>query len=309
MIYSKFYYTAFRLLRANEDQGLGAVFGWRRANELPREKSGNGQKAVFLTFIMLLWEQWAGFLPTEANHHLFLTNSMKSFAFTRFANSLLVMVSLASGLSSCKTEDSANVNQDRIYADYSLVYDKAEDKTYARAAFKFGSATGTPLQVQGPSEVRIGPDVAAFVPLLNYYEKTYAGLQNQVTFTFKDLNGKTFTNTISGQEPVALPTNFTSLTKGSAYTLTWTGAPVRQAETVDVALDGAGQSDPIQVFLQPQVGATSLILDAARIGTLLNGPGKASISRTRIEPLQQGTGAGGSLITRYQGQSQTVNVQ
>lgn len=232
---------------------------------------------------------------------------MKSI--TRTLLGFLFAFGLSNALSSCKTEDSANVNQDRIYADYSLVYDRAEDKTYARAAFKFGSATGTPLEIKSPSEVRSGQDAMTFIPLLNYYEKAYAGLQNQVTFTFKDLNGKTYTNTIGGQEPIALPASFTSLNKANAYTLAWDGAPVRPAETVDVTLDGAGQSDPIQIFLQPQAGATSLILDAARLSQLLNGPGKAFINRTRIEALQEGSAAGGSRITRYQGQPRTVDVR
>ncbi|MBD2767064.1 hypothetical protein IC235_04040 [Hymenobacter sp. BT664] len=234
---------------------------------------------------------------------------MKSLSFVRLINTLLVVTSLAFGLSSCQKEDSDNVNQDRIYADYSLVYDKGENKTFARAAFRFGNVTGTALELKAPSEVRFGSDAPTFVPGVNYYERSYPGLQNQITFTFKDINGKTFTNSISALEPIEFPASFTTLTKGTAYPLSWDGPVVRPGEFVDVTLDGAGPTDPIQSFLQLQAGATSLTLDADRIGRVDNGAGRVAISRTRNGALQQGTSAGGTLTSRYQGQSKTIIVQ
>jgi hypothetical protein len=58
-------------LRAVEAQAFSVVLGWRLAKKLSSEKLHNGQKAVFLTFIMLLQRQWAGFLPTEAKPSYF----------------------------------------------------------------------------------------------------------------------------------------------------------------------------------------------------------------------------------------------
>ncbi|WP_046243774.1 hypothetical protein [Hymenobacter terrenus] len=229
--------------------------------------------------------------------------------FTRLITGFALWLGLALVTTSCQKEDSDSVAQDRIYVDYSLIYDKAQDKTYARAAFKFGSTTGTQLELKAPSEVRFGNDVMTFVPLVNYYEKTFAGQQTQGTFTFKDLDGKTYVNNIGGLVPAELPASFTNLSKGSAYTVTWDGPPVRANEVLDVTVDGAGQSDPIQVFLQSGVGATEVVLEANRIGLLLNGPAQAVINRSLLLPLQQGSSAGGTLLTRYQGQGKTVPVQ
>ncbi|WP_310395188.1 hypothetical protein [Hymenobacter sp.] len=224
---------------------------------------------------------------------------------------LLLLMGGAFAATSCEKEDSVNVNQDRIFSEFSLVYNKAQDKTYARAAFKFGNLTGTGLQLSAPSEVRFGNDVLTFVPLLNYYEKQFAGqLPQGGTFTFKDTDGKTFVNAVPAPVAVELPASLVGFAKGSAYTVAWDGAPVAASETVDVTIDGAGQSDPIQVILQSAVGSTSLIVAASNLAPLLNGPAQAFTNRTRIvDQLQQGPSAGGRIVSRYEGAPKTVPVQ
>ncbi|UYZ64784.1 hypothetical protein [Hymenobacter weizhouensis] len=229
--------------------------------------------------------------------------------FSRLLTALLLSLAAAPVLTSCQAEDSENVNQDRIYTEYSLVYDRAEDKTYARAAFKFGNAAGTALQLTGPATVTVDGDALAFVPLLNYYEKQYAGQRAQATFTYKDVAGTSFVNTVSGLLPAEFPTSFTNLSKTSAYTLTWDGQPLRTPEILDVILDGPGQSDPLQYFQTTVPGATSLILEANKISQVLSGEGKAFMNRTQILPLQQGSSAGGSRIGRYQALPRTVQIQ
>ncbi len=227
----------------------------------------------------------------------------------RLTTGLVVWLGLALAATSCQTESSDAVSQDRIYTDYSLTYDKAEDKTYARAAFKFGNATGTALQLSAPSSVTVDGDALAFVPIANYYEKAYAGQRAQATFTFKDKDGKTYVNTVSDLLPAEFPASFTALTKTSAYTLAWDGQPLRTPEVLDIILDGPGQSDPIQYFQTTAPGATSIILEANKINAVLSGEGKAFMNRTQILPLQQGTGAGGTRIARYQALPRSVQIQ
>lgn len=224
---------------------------------------------------------------------------------------LALLLGLSLAAAGCAKEDSVNVNQDRIFADYSLTYNKAQDKTYARAAFKFGNLTGTGLQLSAPSEVRFGNDVLTFVPLLNYYEKQFAGqLPQGGTFTFKDTDGKTFVNPVPAPVRIELPASLAGFKKGSAYTVAWDGAPVAAGETVDVTIDGAGQSDPIQVVLQSAPGSTSLVVAASNLEPLLNGPAQVVTNRTRIvDQLPQGTSAGGRIVSRYEGQARTVPVQ
>src|SRR5262245_21459177 len=88
---------------------------------------------------------------------------------------LLTILSTFMSLSSCKKEDSDDVNQDKIYAEYELFYDKNTDKTYASAVFKFSNALGTNLQLTSPSEVKFNSDVIPWDPVFSYYRKEYAG--------------------------------------------------------------------------------------------------------------------------------------
>ena len=92
--------------------------------------------------------------------------------------------------------------------------------------------------------------------------------------------------------------------------MVWDGAPVAASETVDVTIDGAGQSDPLQIILQSAPGSTSLIVAASNLAPLLNGPAQVFTNRTRIvDQLQQATSAGGRIYSRYEGAPKTVPVQ
>ncbi|HBH48606.1 MAG TPA: hypothetical protein DDX98_08195, partial [Bacteroidales bacterium] len=76
---------------------------------------------------------------------------------------------------SCEREDSADVNQDRIYTIYSLVYEADQDITYARAWFQFGSAVGTLLELSEPSNVSFNDQRLSFQNAFAYYEKSLPG--------------------------------------------------------------------------------------------------------------------------------------
>jgi hypothetical protein len=93
------------------------------------------------------------------------------FLLTAIATILLTMTFSAG----CMREDSSDVNQDKIYAEYELFYNANEDITYARAVFRFSNALGIKLKLATGSEVRFNGDILTFKPALAYYEKSYAG--------------------------------------------------------------------------------------------------------------------------------------
>ena len=86
-------------------------------------------------------------------------------------------------LSACAREESVNVNQDSIFVEYRLVYDGNQDKTFARATFRFGGATGTLLELSDPATITFDGEVLTWNPLLAYYEKEYAGVVNGGLFS------------------------------------------------------------------------------------------------------------------------------
>ena len=110
---------------------------------------------------------------------------MKTLFYILFSAFLLVFVS-------CQRESSEDVNQDKIYTEYSLVYDANTDITYARALFKFSNITGTQLELEAPAEVKFDNDILAFNQTLAYYEKQYVGVKTGGTFTYKDLDNNTY---------------------------------------------------------------------------------------------------------------------
>ncbi len=81
-------------------------------------------------------------------------------------------------IAGCGTgEDSADVNQDRIYTDYEVFYNANEDKTHVIARFRFGHALGTILELKDSSgaSVTYNGAVLAYSQLWGGHHKEYAG--------------------------------------------------------------------------------------------------------------------------------------
>ena len=129
---------------------------------------------------------------------------------------LVMAVSAVYFFSSCERESSADVNQDRIYVLYELVYDKTNDMTYARSTFFFGSITGTRLELAEGSSVSFNETQLGFQEALAYYETQMTGYVNTGEFSWTDLDGNTFVNTPVVHE-IDFPATLDTIVKGQAY--------------------------------------------------------------------------------------------
>lgn len=222
-----------------------------------------------------------------------------------------LLIAFAAGLvifTSCESEESASVNQDKIYTSYELKYDQNTDKTYTIAQFRFGNILGTLLQLSDPAEVRFNDDVLSFKPGLIYYEKEYAGKITSGTFTYKDATGVTYTNTASNLPTIAFPANFTGVTRNQANTFTWTGTPLTAGEEVFLFI-GNTTTVNTQTFYTNKVGATNLVLSAEKLNNLAPGvAAEADLYRDRIDSLSQKTSAGGYLKLNYRAQKKPITV-
>lgn len=207
-------------------------------------------------------------------------------------------------VSSCQRESSADVNQDRIFTHYELFYNANEDITYARAWFRFGSITGTQLELAAPSEVTFNGDKLAFNGLLAFYEKTYAGLVSTGTFIWEDTEGKVFENkvTINSIDFGTMPD---SVARNAAFTIPWTGAALGQDEVVGVWINGENEGDA-QAAVTIETGATSLIVPANKMAKVGAGPGKIYLERRYAPALPETTGAGGYGAGIYRAQTRNV---
>ena len=210
--------------------------------------------------------------------------------------SLLLAIVLL--FTACLREESVNVNQDSIYAEYRLVYEADKDKTFARATFRFGGATGTLLQLSDPAEVLIDQEPMTWKPALAYYERESAGAQTSGTFAYTDLDANTFTNAVTLAKPIAFPAGLDTIAQGAAFTLTWEGDPIQAGELVTVTINGINEGDA-KIFTTDNIGANEIILAADKLNGLGVGKGTIYMERFQGQLLQEGTSKSGAVWSRY----------
>jgi len=210
-------------------------------------------------------------------------------------------------LMGCAKEDSDDVNQDRIYAEYELFYDKNTDKTYASAIFRFGNAAGTQLQLTAPSEVKFNGDVLPFDPVFSYYRKEYSGLVTSGTFVFTDTQGVSYSNSVSSTRTLAFPASLDTIHSSNSYTLTWAGDSVVTGERVDLWMDGPLQNN-VEYFTQYTLNTNSFVLPANRLQALGTGSTACAMERIWEQTASSVTGAGGKVRVKYKALSRTIQV-
>lgn len=208
--------------------------------------------------------------------------------------------------SACETESSSDVDQNRIHAAYELFYDKKTNETTAVAVFRFGSSVGTQLELASPSEVRFNNDLLGFNAVLGRYEKTYKDQWiKSGTFTFTDTEGKTYTNNSEVMKAADFPATPEVLTfsKSADQTVSWTGDPLAQGETVGALLIGPGN-----IFSISQSGATAFPVNKANLTNANPGDYLISMDRWLSEPLTEKTDAGGEIVVKYRSATKNVKV-
>jgi hypothetical protein len=211
---------------------------------------------------------------------------------------ILMLFAIIGLFTSCEREDSADVNQDRIYTIYSLVYQADQDITYARAWFRFGSAVGTLLELSDPSNIKFEEQYLGFKELAAFYEKSMAGKVNSGSFVWEDIDGLVFTNSISIRE-VAFPANLEEINGDYAYELVWQGPALSENEYVAVAINGDFESDATLHFENKQ-GSTSITIPKTALEILPKNTAATFWLEFGVNPdMAETTGAGGEIYGKY----------
>jgi hypothetical protein len=210
-------------------------------------------------------------------------------------------------MTACRSEDSVNINQDRIWTFYELNYDRSTNQTTVRATFRFGNSTGTLLELTSPSEVRFNNDVLTFDNTSKIYQRQYNGLIDSGTFLFRDTQNKTYSNTVNLRQ-AEFPANpaVLTLSRNQDFSLLWSGAPLQNGDVVQV---GIINQNPPALFVQNSPGATSIVLRSDQLRALPSGTYNATISRTSlISTLNQAPPAGGQVRTQFIGANRSVQI-
>ncbi|MFT4679733.1 MAG: hypothetical protein ACI9RU_000739 [Litorivivens sp.] len=218
---------------------------------------------------------------------------MRNFHSTVLA---LVCITLLA-LTSCNREDSDTVNQDTIWTSYDLRYDANEDKSYAKAVFRFSNASGTRLELSDGANITFNDETVPFQTGFAFYELDMAGLIDEGTFTYNDLEGNTFSNSIN-IPAISFQSTLDSIARNEAFELFWDGAALEADELVSLSVEGGLKNDT-QVFIENDEGAESLILATDNLMELSEGNAHFSMERIFAPYIQQATSAGGALYGRH----------
>ncbi len=223
---------------------------------------------------------------------------------------VLISIVFAAALfvfSSCERENSSDVNQDRIYVNYEMVYNQSADITYARASFFFGGITGTKLELSDPSKIICNNQLLRFKSALAYYEKEFEGFIDSARYIFTDTDMNSFLNEIYINE-IGLPEHPDTIIKGNSFTLDFIGEPLAQEESILIYIDGILEDDFINVY-QNTSGATSIIIPANQTNRLSVGTNTIYLRRkTEITP-QETSSAGASCSGIYQTKKTDIEVR
>lgn len=205
---------------------------------------------------------------------------------------------LAFFLSGCQIEDSADVNQDKIWAKYELVYNATDSVTIAIAEFRFKNENGEVLKLNEAADIRFNNQELIYNELYNAHSFEFNTLIDSGTFAYADLDQFTFTNKIDGIDSIGFAEEFDTIRIGESVVINWTGNPLESNETASVYTEAWSlNSQPI--VTQADLNAISLVIPSNAISQLTQGTNELSIEREWSNDAGQVTAAGGKIVSKY----------
>jgi len=207
----------------------------------------------------------------------------------------LIVILLMSLISSCR-KDSSEIEQNRIYQEYDVVYNNQTGNTEVSATFREDDASGKILKLTGGAKVFFNEQQISGKS--NFYE-TYAGFISPVKIEFVDSDGKKYTNYSFGINYVDVSPleNFIS---GINNYFSWGGSAVGENESVTFyARNSEGTSNDQRVSQQ---GASAINLNSTFFDNFQNQFFTYWLKRKRISYLGDFAIVGGSFSVYYRSQ-------
>lgn len=208
---------------------------------------------------------------------------------------------------SCKPEDSDDVNQDRVYTVYELFYNSNTDKTVAVARFRFGNPTGTLLELKSPAYALFNGDTLRYNFFYSGHAEEYPGLVTGGTFSYANTDGAVFTNTVPAFDTIAFPPDFDTLNKTQAYDLVWQGSPLAANQNVGIFIGSWTWGDDAAFFTN-SVGADHIVFGVNQMDDLALGTSTVYMDRTTEVTASDAPEAGGVIRGKYRAHNATIQV-
>ncbi len=227
-------------------------------------------------------------------------------------NVIVILLALATlAITGCgSSEDSGDVNQDKIYTDYEVFYNANEDKTHVIARFRFGHALGTILELTDASgaSVTYSGAALAYSKLWGGHHKEYAG--NTVaggTFVYTNTDGVQFTNTVPAGTSIGFPSGFDTIDKNNAQTLAWDGSFLAANDQVGIFVGSSEWGDDA-LFWTDADGAIDIVFGVNQMQNLALGTATVYMDRWNAVDVTEGTSEGGRMRYKYRATNVVVTV-
>ena len=208
---------------------------------------------------------------------------------------------------SCKREESINIDQNRIYSNYDYTYDANANKSLMTATFRLDNSGGKKIQLSYPARVDFEGEGLAWRQALGYYQLSNSNQTLSGSFNYHDLDDQTFSNSVSGLESIEIPFGITSISQNGNFFLPWTGTEVRSGETVRVTIKG-GEQPSSKSWTITSAGSTHIILDENRLRGLTPGTAQIFIEREVSKGLTHSNLSGGRITSKYLSRKININI-
>jgi len=204
----------------------------------------------------------------------------------------------------CKREESINIDQNRIYSEYTYEYDADNNRSTANAVFRLDNAGGRKVELSYPARVDFNGEGLAWRGGVGLYQLTRHGMLEGGSFNYHDLDNNVYSNTIPPLTVTEVPFGITSISRSGNFFLPWNGPALQPGETIRVIIN-AGTT---RTFSTSMTGATHIILDQNRLWGLTPGAGTIRIERESYGGLQSGNLSGGRMTTTYKSRRIFINI-
>lgn len=210
-------------------------------------------------------------------------------------------------LTACKKEASVNIDQNRIYSDYELVYDQESNQTTTSAIFRVDHNSGKKIELTYPSRVGFNGEALAYRKMVGQYDNVRSGNNLNGAFNYFDNEQKEYSNPGSMINPIDIPFGMNSISRSGNFFLPWNGAALQSGETVQVIISGGSQSGS-KTFNATAIGSSYIVLDQYQLNNLVAGTATIQISRQKTTSLQNSNLSGGRITSTYKGRKVNINI-
>lgn len=227
------------------------------------------------------------FIETKIIGAKFVTKSK-----TKVMNRFLLFVGIIALFSSCR-KDSSAIDQNRIYQEYTVVYNDHTGNTEVSAVFHEDNISGKRLKLTGGAKVYFN---GKRITGKSSFNETYSGFISPVKIEFEDSNGKKYTNYSYGINYID-GNPYENFISGTNNYFSWYGSAVGANESVTFyAKNQDGNSNNQSVYQQ---GVSAINLNANFFNNFQNQFFTYWLKRDIISYSGDFATAGGSFTVSY----------